>query len=317
MFDRKVPWTIHCAIWLAAAGLGSAAQPAPPAAATPAAPSAKPTPSVSEILAAAPASAWRPLVDEHTLYMQLPAGRVIIELEPALAPRTVAAIETLVRMHYFEGAAVTRVQDNYVAQWSVPGSTPDESRPVPENMRTLAPEFAVPASAAAFTVLPDRDGFAPEAGFVDSFPAARDPAAGQVWLAHCYGAVGVGRDNDPATGNGSELYAVIGHAPRHLDRNVTVVGRVRQGIELLSSLPRGPAPMGFYGQATQRTPISSIRLASDVPAAERTRLEVLRTDTPTFTAVVDARRNRRDDWYLRPAGYIDLCNAPIPVRPMH
>jgi peptidylprolyl isomerase len=75
--------------------------------------------------------------------------------------------------------------------------------------------------------------------------------------------------------------------------------------------------MGFYGQATQRTPISSIRLASDVPAAERTRLEVLRTDTPTFTAVVDARRNRRDDWYLRPAGYIDLCNAPIPVRPMH
>ena len=75
--------------------------------------------------------------------------------------------------------------------------------------------------------------------------------------------------------------------------------------------------MGFYGQATQRTPISSIRLASDVPAAERTRLEVLRTDTPTFNAVVDARRNRRDDWYLRPAGYIDLCNAPIPVRLMH
>ena len=172
MLDRKVPWTIHCALWLAAAGLGSAAQPAPPAAATPAALSAKPTPSVSEILAAAPASAWRPLVDEHTLYMQLPAGRVIIELEPALAPRTVAAIETLVRMHYFEGAAVTRVQDNYVAQWSVPGSTPDESRPVPENMRTLAPEFAVPASmrtsrktaaapAASTTAAPTARGTSP------------------------------------------------------------------------------------------------------------------------------------------------------------
>ena len=329
MPDRKVPWTIHCAPWLAVAGLAVGAPLAPPtappapatAAPAPAPPvkaaAAKPTPGLSEILAAAPASAWRPLADEHTLYMQMPAGRVVIELEPALAPRTVAAIEALVRMRYFEGGAVVRVQDNYVAQWSVPGSAPDETRPVPENMRTLAPEFSAPASAATFTVLPDRDGFAPEAGFVDSFPAARDPSAGQMWLAHCYGAVGVGRDNDPATGNGSELYAVIGHAPRHLDRNVTVVGRVRAGIELLSSLPRGPAPMGFYDQASQRTAISSIRIAADVPAAERTRLEVLRTDTPTFAAVVEARRNRRDDWYLRPAGYIDLCNAPIPVRPMH
>ena len=244
MPDRKSPWTIHCAPWLAVAGLAvgapsaaptaATAPPAPAAAAPASAPTvkaapAKSTPSVSEILAAAPASAWRPLADEHTLYMQMPAGRVIIELEPALAPRTVAAIEALVRMHYFEGGAVVRVQDNYVAQWSVPGNAPDETRAVPEDMRTLAPEFSAPASAATFTVLPDRDGFAPEAGFVDSFPAARDPSAGQVWLAHCYGAVGVGRDNDPATGNGSELYAVIGHAPRHLDRNVTVVGRVRAG----------------------------------------------------------------------------------------
>ncbi len=318
MSDRKGPWTIHCALWLAAAGLAAAAPTAPPAAAAPAAPApaapaqAKPTPSMSEILAVAPASAWRPLVDEHTLYMQLPAGRVIIELEPALAPHTVAAIESLVRMHYFEGAAMVRVQDNYVAQWSVP----DQTRKVPDNMRTLAPEFSAPASAAAFTALPDRDGFAPEAGFVDSFPAARDLSAGQVWLAHCYGAVGVGRDNDPATGNGSELYAVIGHAPRHLDRNVTVVGRVRQGIELLSSLPRGGGTMGMY-EPTQQVAISSIRIAADVPVTERARLEVLRTDTPTFAAVTAARRDRHDDWYLRPAGYIDLCNVPIPVRPMH
>jgi peptidylprolyl isomerase len=312
MPEPRVSWMILCALLLTAAGLAQAAAPATPAATPP----AKPTQGVAEILAAAPASAWRPLVDEHTLYMQLPAGRVIIELEPALAPHTVAAIETLVRMHYFEGAAVVRVQDNYVAQWSVPGSAPDETRKVPENMRTLQPEFSAPASAVAFTVLPDRDGFAPEAGFVDSFPAARDPVAGRVWLTHCYGAVGVGRDNDPATGNGSELYAVIGHAPRHLDGNVTVVGRVRQGIELLSSLPRGPGTMGFYDQASQRTAISSIRIAADVPAAERARLEVLRTDTPTFAAVTEARRNRRDDWYLRPAGYLDLCNAPIPVRQM-
>jgi len=276
------------------------------------APAAKPaaTRSMAEILAASPASAWRPLNDEHTLYMEMPGGRVIIELQPALAPRTVANIEALARLHYFDGLSILRVQDNYVTQWG----DPDGVRKVPENMQKLAPEFSVKLGAAAFTKLPDHDGYAPQVGFVDSFPAARDPATGMAWLTHCYGAIGVGRDNDPASGNGAELYAVIGNAPRHLDGNVTVVGRVRQGIELLSSLPRGTAELGFYDKPEQRVTISSVQLASAVPPEQRTRLEVLRSDSPTFTAVVEARRNRKDDWYLRPAGYIELCNVPLPVR---
>jgi len=281
-------------------------------AAAPAAPP-PPPPGMADILAAAPASAWRPLDESHTLYLELPAGRVIIELAPAMAPRTVANIETLVRQKYFDGLAVLRVQDNFVAQWG----DPEERHKIPEGMQKLPPEFTVPLGVKVFTSLPDRDGYAPQVGFVDSFPAARDPASGLAWLAHCYGAVGVGRDTDPASGTGSELYAVIGHAPRQLDRNVTVVGRVRQGIELLSSLPRGTAEMGFYGKAAERTPITSVRLASELPSAARTRLEVLRTDSPTFTALVEARRNRRDEWYQSRAGYIDLCNVPVPVRAPH
>ncbi len=268
---------------------------------------------MAEVLAAAPASAWRPLDERHTLYMELPAGRVIIELAPAMAPRTVANIEALVRLKYFDGLAMLRVQDNFVAQWG----DPEERHKIPAGMQKLPPEFTVPLGANVFTSLPDRDGYAPQVGFVDSFPAARDPASGLAWLAHCYAAIGVGRDTDPASGTGSELYAVIGHAPRQLDRNVTVVGRVRQGIELLASLPRGSAEMGFYDKAGQRTPIASVRLASEVPASERTRLEVLRTDSASFTALVEARRNRRDTWYQTTAGYIDLCNVPLPVRTPH
>jgi peptidylprolyl isomerase len=280
------------------------------AATDPAAAPAKPAPSTAEILAASPPSAWRPLVDEHTLYLELAAGRVIIELDPAMAPHTVANIEALVRMHWFDGAAVVRVQDNFVAQWS----NPDTTRKLPDNLRLLPPEFTAPAAAATFTELADQDGYAPQVGFIDSFPAARDPAIGQAWLAHCYGAVGVGRDNDPATGNGSELYAVIGQAPRWLDRNVTVVGRVRQGIEYLASLPRGTAAMGFYATPKENVGIIRVTIAADMPPAQRTRLEVLRTDSPTYGAVVESRRNRTDAWYLRPAGYIDLCSAPLPVR---
>ena len=64
----------------------------------------------------------------------------------------------------------------------------------------------------------------------------------------------------------------------------------------------------------QRTPIKSIRIAADVPEAERTALEVLRTDTPLFTRYIESRRNRRDSWYIHPAGHIDVCNVNIPVR---
>src|SRR4029077_19586463 len=96
------------------------------------------------------------------------------------------------------------------------------------------------------------------------FPAARDPASGRAWLAHCYGMVGAGRENDADSGGGPELYAVIGHAPRHLDRNVTLLGRVVLGIERLSVLPRGTAAMGFYEKPEERVPIRSLKVAADL-----------------------------------------------------
>jgi peptidylprolyl isomerase len=110
------------------------------------------------------------------------------------------------------------------------------------------------------------------------------------------------------------LYVVIGQAPRQLDRNITLVGRVVQGMELLSALPRGNGPLGFYEKPEQRIRIESVRVAADLPESERSALERLRTDTPTFAALVESRRNRRDDWYLVPAGKIDVCNVPLPVR---
>ena len=145
---------------------------------------------------------------------------------------------------------------------------------------------------------------------------ARDPSTGRAWLAHCYGALGVGRGNTADSGNGSSLYVVIGHAPRHLDRNITLAGRVVKGMELLSVLPRGTGPLGFYEKPAQYVPIRRVRVAADVPAAERTDLELLRTDTATFEAFVSARRHRREEWFLDPVGHVELCNVPLPARPV-
>ncbi|HEY0180571.1 MAG TPA: peptidylprolyl isomerase [Dokdonella sp.] len=273
-------------------------------------------PTMQQLLDASKPSDWRTPDPENTLYLDLAAGRVVVELAPAYAPRHAENVKTLARAHYFDGLALLRVQDDFVVQWGDPDAeTPAKARPLGRASRTLAPEFErALAPDLPFTTLPDGDVYAPEVGFSAGFPAARDVKAGRSWLAHCYGMVGAGRDVGADTGNGAELYVVIGHAPRQLDRNVALVGRVVAGIERLSALPRGSGPLGFYEHAEQRVPIGSLRVAADVPVAERTPLEILRTDTPTFAALVESRRNRRDDWYKVPAGRIDLCNVPLPVR---
>ena len=300
--------------WLAAAASAALLTLVHPALAAEPAPAKAKT--MADVVAASQPSDWRPLDPGNTLYLDLAAGRVVLELAPAFAPLHAANIKTLVRQHYFDGLAILRVQDNFVTQWGDPdGDKPDKAHPFGKASKTVAPEFEREiAKDLPFTRLPDGDVYAPEVGFSNGLPSARDPKSGKAWLAHCYGMVGAGRDVGVDTGPGSELYVVIGHAPRQLDRNIALVGRVVQGMELLSALPRGTGPLGFYEKPEQRVPIKSVRLAADVPSAERTNLEVLRTDTPTFEALVESRRNRRDEWYKVPAGKIDLCNVPIPVR---
>jgi len=283
-----------------------------PATAAPLAPKVAPKPlTMAELLASTKAADWRQPDPEHTLYLTLPNGRVVIELNPDFAPRHVANILKLTRAHWYDGLAVVRVQDNFVAQWGDPlNSKPEVGE------KRLPAEFTRTATDLPFVRLHDADTYAPEVGFSGDMPVGRageEPEA-EAWPLHCYGAVGVGRDNDPATAIGTELYAVIGQAPRQLDRNTAIVGRVIFGMELLSSLTRGSGNLGFYEQPEQREPIRSVRVAADVPPAERLPLEILRTDTKAFQKLIELRRNRRDAWYKVPAGHIDICNVPIPVR---
>jgi peptidylprolyl isomerase len=294
----------------------SAARAAGPATGSALPPAASPVvKSMADLLAATKPRDWRPLDPENTIYLELAAGRVVIELAPAFAPNHVANVKALAREGYFDGLAIIRSQDNYVIQWGDPNADDGKKRkPIQKAKATLPAEFDRAASDLPFSPLPDGDVYAPEVGLSGDFPAARDAKSGRAWLAHCYGMLGAGRGNDAASGGGTELYVVIGHSPRHLDRNVTLLGRVVSGIELLSVQARGTAAMGFYDKPEQIVPIKTIRVAADVPPAERTPLEVLRTDTPTFATLVDIRRTRREEWFKNPVGRIELCNVPIPVR---
>jgi len=302
--------SIALAVWVSACVLSDCAATGPPADA-PTNPAANSAETPQDVLTRSTASDWRPLDPQNTLYMELPAGRVVIELAPQFAPLHVANIKTLVRQHYFDGLSILRVQDDYVVQWG----DPDDKRDLGAAARTLPSEFDRSLQAAAsFRRLPDGDVYAPQVGFIDSWPVARDPKLGKEWLTHCYAMLGVGRDNAPDSGSGAELYVVIGHSPRHLDRNVALTGRILQGIELLSSLPRGTGALGFYEKKEQYVTIKSVRVAADLPAAERTDLELMRSDAPIFIDYGRSMRSRKAAWFVEPTNRVELCNLHIPVR---
>lgn len=259
--------------------------------------------SMTDVLAAAGADDWRDIEPRNLLYMELDQGTVVMELNTQFAPRHLSNLRRLVAAGHFKPAAIERSQDNYVVQWSGAG-------PFGDAATRLEPEFFRSATGLAFTPLASRDAYAPEVGFVAGFPVGRDSADGRAWLAHCYGMLGVGRDTAPDSGSGAELYVVTGHAPRHLDRNVTLIGRVIDGIDKLSTLPRGTGPLGFYQDDADKVPIRRLRFGTDYDPG----WQALKTDTATFAALVNSRRYRREDWFVDPAGAIGLCNVPLPVR---
>ena len=295
------------------------------AAAAVATPAPKAALAPSEIVAAAPASDWVAIVASDLLVMDLANGkRVVIQLMPSpFSQGWVGNIRKLAAARWWDGTSINRVQDNYVVQWG-DANAEDKANakklPLLTNLRGAHDYARVNAKAAHNWDNPVTRALALGndvmhwhsvwRGF--AFQHVGPPDSTVSWPVHCYGMVGVGRDMPPDTGTGAELYTVIGHAPRHLDRNIALVGRVISGIENLSSLPRGTGALGFYEKPEERTGITSIRLGTDVKDVQR--FEYLSTESASFATYADARANRRDPFFIQPAGGADICNIPVPVR---
>ena len=266
----------------------------------------------TDIVAQMGDEAWRTIPPEDLLVMTLEGGaQVVIQLAPDFAPVHVANSRTMATAGYWQGSTVYRVQDNYVSQWGLG----EAERPLPDGVVKVPPhEYWRPAQGMPFLAIKASDPYSKQAGFSGGWPVAtyKDGTAS---LTHCYGAVGVARDLAPDTGSGSELYTIIGHAPRQLDRNIAIVGRVIEGIENLSSLPRGTEKMGFYAKGQVAKPIQSVQLASAMPADTRPSFQYLDNMTVGFAHYVLVRMNRDDDFYRVPAGGADICNIPVPIRP--
>ena len=312
----------------------------------------KPAPAPGEIVAAAKASEWVAIAPSDLLLMDLALDakgkprRVVIQLMPApFSQGWISNIRKLAAAKWWDGTSINRVQDNYVVQWG----DATEKKTLPKGLvvvqqseywsrfgkgmdfQNLLPKFfaAFPDYAEKFSEVrgvdtkefqtklkegleSNPDPYANTNRHVDGWPVSINYEDAIFWPVHCYGMVGVGRNLSPDTGTGAELYTVIGHAPRHLDRNIALVGRVIEGIEHLSSLQRGTGALGFYEKEEERVPILSVRLGNE--AKDVATFEYLSTESQSFAAYADARANRRDPFFIRPAGGADICNIPVPVR---
>jgi len=269
----------------------------------------------AEILKDSPATDWRPLDPDNTLVMDVGGHPVILELAPRFAPKHVANIRTLAHEGYYDNLAVVRVQDNFVTQWGDPNEDNEAKRkPLGSAKAHLPAEFAIPYKGLPIAKLKDPDGWAPVSGWVDGFPVAADPAKNKAWITHCYGVTGAGRDMAIDSSTGAELYAIIGQSPRMLDLNITVVGRVLKGMEYLSALPRGPAPMGMYDKPEQFTPIKSVKLLADLPDDQRPKMEILKTGSKTWDQYLETRRTPPDEFHVYKANFTNVCNVVVPVR---
>ena len=296
-------------------------------------------PSPNEIVAQAAAEEWIAIPPEDMLVMTLaPAAdgsdrKVVIQLMPApFSQGWIENIRTLARAQWYDDITVNRVQDNYVVQWGDANYDNPEAdgtaKPLPDGLNVIDEgqyqQQAKVGTEGSITLWHPRgqltDSYSNWTWFEDGWPIAyqisEDTLTLSRWPTHCYGMVGVGRNYSPDTGSGAELYTVIGHAPRHLDRNIALVGRIVEGMEHLSSLPRGTGALGFYTaeEAGKRTAILSVRVASDLADAERPDFEYLSTRGETFARYAEARANRRDPFFIVPAGGADVCNIPVPVR---
>ena len=291
-------------------------------------------PSPNEIVKAAPAGDWTAIAPSDLLLMELAPDakgntrNVVIQLMPApFSQGWVGNIRKLAAAKWWDGLAIVRVQDNYVTQWGDPdGEDAAKAKKLPEGLVTV-PESAYlyqnkrGDNNVSLDIKTDtHDKYAFFNKIWQGWPIGigygpQHIVTLQAWPIHCYGMVGVGRNLSPDTGTGAELYTVIGHAPRHLDRNIALVGRIIEGMEHMSSLPRGTGDLGFYKTPEERTKILSARLMSqmgnDKPLPT---YEYLSTESASFAKYADARANRRDPFFIKPAGGADICNIPVPVR---
>jgi cyclophilin family peptidyl-prolyl cis-trans isomerase len=256
-----------------------------------------------EIIASAPESAWRMVDNDNVIRLTLPTGHVYVELNPTLAPIHVDNTKKLAREGFYQGLNVYRYVEGFVAQG---GDSEDKKTPKTAK-KAIPAEFALETEKpVTITKVPFVDGYAKQTGFLNGFAVAQNEAGTKTWQVHCTGVYAMARGNEADSG-GTDFYMTL-QPQRYLDLNITVFGRVLEGMEHVHKLDR------VASEGKPFNPIQDMVVLADIAKEDKTRFKVMKTESESFVELIKARANRSGEWFLARPNHTDVCSVPVPTE---
>lgn len=269
-------------------------------------------------LAAAPAVAqapaptaadWRTPDPENVLVVDTNKGRIIVELEPRVAPNHVERYRTLARRGFYDGLTFFRVLEGFMDQTGDPKNDGTGGSELPD-MQIEIPfrrggdvKFTMAGKVPADMTVPS----ATELGFIGVMPVRSAPSMQMMiaadgkapaWGLFCAGSLGAARSGDPHSAN-SQFFFMRDAYPS-LDASYTAFGRVIAGQEVVRAIKVGE-PV-----AAPQDVMKKVRVLADIPVAERPKIQVMDTSGPAFRAkIAEAAAG---------AAVVNVCAIDIPVK---
>jgi peptidylprolyl isomerase len=241
------------------------------------------------------AADWRTVDPENLLVIDTNKGRILVEMIPEMAPKSVARIKELAREHFYDGLIWHRVVDGFMAQGGDPKGDGSGGSTKPD----VQAEFTFRRAAGGpYTKVSLENG--QEDGFFKSMPVRGQnsdlsvmTADGKVtsWGVWCTGVAGMARSGDPDSAN-SQFY-LMRNFNAGLEGKYTPWGRVLVGEDVVKSLKVGEP-------VTNPDKMTSVRVAADLPAGQQPKVQVVDTTGP---------------WVKNAAKYADsVCDVDLPAK---
>ena len=264
------------------------------------------------LFAAAPAIAqatapadWRTVAPENLLVIDTAKGRILVELEPRMAPQAVNRIRTLANQRFYDGLKFHRVITDFMAQTGDPLGTGQGGSELPD----LAGEFQFrrgrDAGFVPVTATPEG-----QAGLVGSMPVVTQPDAQMMVTADfkaraqglfCPGVAGMARASSPDSAN-SQFFLMTGPKDS-LNGNYTPFGRVVAGMDVVRALKAGSE--AGNGAVTDPDVMTRARIAAALPEGERPAVRVM-TGAGVQAEVARVRTEQ--------GAAFDICDVQPPVE---
>jgi peptidylprolyl isomerase len=250
----------------------------------------------------APAADYRVVNPDDLLVVDTTKGRILVELSPLAAPNSVARIRTLAREHFYDGVSFFRVIDEFMDQTGDPTNTGEGGSKLPNLKGEFSFRRGADAPFVAAGKVDDQTvgflGALPIGTQADDLMLMTSDSKVTAWPLFCKGVMGMARSGDPDSAN-SQFFFMRGPYPS-LEHKYTGFGRVIDGADVVVAIKVGE-PV-----ADPQDKMTKVRLASDLPEAERPKVQIIDTRSQTFRNMIDAAR-------AKSGADFSVCDIPIPV----